>query len=194
MDLIIARYEENLNWIEDYTEDVPIESIYIYTKGSDTDACHFAVKKRLPNIGYEAHTYLWHIINNWDNLADVNVFLPGDAIVNDPGLFDSLLLMKGELSYFPIGREYYDCDAEGIPQDYLPEMEEMWKKLFNMPIPHRFVFVAQGMFAVSKDVIYLRDKSFYEKAIRLVETKKEACAFERFWHYVFIPQRNPQAT
>ena len=33
----------------------------------------------LPNIGREAHTYLYHIINNYDNLADINVFLPGSV-------------------------------------------------------------------------------------------------------------------
>jgi hypothetical protein len=31
----------------------------------------------LDNIGKEGHTYLHHIINNYNNLANVTIFIPG---------------------------------------------------------------------------------------------------------------------
>ena len=34
---------------------------------------------KLKNIGREGHTYLSHIINNYDKLADITIFLPGSA-------------------------------------------------------------------------------------------------------------------
>jgi hypothetical protein len=30
--------------------------------------------KTLPNVGREGHSYLWHVVNNYDNLADWTVF------------------------------------------------------------------------------------------------------------------------
>jgi hypothetical protein len=40
---------------------------------------NFAVKKivNLPNVGKCDHTYLYHIINNYNNLSKILVFLPG---------------------------------------------------------------------------------------------------------------------
>ena len=37
----------------------------------------------LPNVGNEGHTYLWHITQNWDTLADLNVFLPDTVEYGD---------------------------------------------------------------------------------------------------------------
>lgn len=34
----------------------------------------------LPNIGREGHTYFHHIINNYENLPDILIFLPGSAM------------------------------------------------------------------------------------------------------------------
>jgi len=33
----------------------------------------------LPNVGKCDHTYLYHIVKNYDNLADITVFLPGSC-------------------------------------------------------------------------------------------------------------------
>jgi hypothetical protein len=37
----------------------------------------------LENIGREAHTYLYHICNNYRLLSDVTVFVQGDVYKND---------------------------------------------------------------------------------------------------------------
>jgi hypothetical protein len=37
----------------------------------------------LPNVGNEGHTYLWHITEHWDTLADLTIFLPDTVEYGD---------------------------------------------------------------------------------------------------------------
>lgn len=70
--LIVARYNENLDWINTF------ENYQIYNKGlKDLAPHHQANAIQLPNVGREAHSYLYHIINNYDNLEDILVFCQG---------------------------------------------------------------------------------------------------------------------
>lgn len=71
--LIVARYNENLDWVNSF------ESYQIYNKGKkDLAANHDPRTTQLPNVGREAHSYLYHIINNYHNLEDVLIFSQGN--------------------------------------------------------------------------------------------------------------------
>lgn len=77
--LVVARYNEDISWIKNIPEDI-YSGIYIYNKGPDTE---FDLPKsnviKLQNLGRDAHTYLTHVVNNYNNLADVTFFMPGSA-------------------------------------------------------------------------------------------------------------------
>ena len=77
IDIIIARYNEDLKW----TLNKPFNKYkyIVYNKGDNEDFEKTHVKKiiSLPNVGKCDHTYLYHVIENYDSLADINVFLPG---------------------------------------------------------------------------------------------------------------------
>lgn len=77
--LIIARYNEDLDWLDEFdiTDDI---EIIIYEKGDVTMPCKQRKNcrnYRLPNVGREYHTYLYHIIKNYKNLPDIILFGPG---------------------------------------------------------------------------------------------------------------------
>lgn len=70
--LIVARYNENLDWVNEF------ESFQIYNKGAkDLAPHHQANAVQLPNVGREAHTHLYHIIQNYNSLEDVLIFSQG---------------------------------------------------------------------------------------------------------------------
>ena len=79
IDLVIARFNEDLNWLKD--EPFNTYNPIIYNKGVNDNFYKTNSKKiiKLENIGRCDHTYLYHIIENYDNLADVTIFLPGSA-------------------------------------------------------------------------------------------------------------------
>lgn len=71
MDVVVARYEEDLAWLAPIAADC-----VVYNKGSAV-VNTFRSLVELPNVGREAHTYLHHIVTNYDSLADVTVFVQG---------------------------------------------------------------------------------------------------------------------
>ena len=82
IDIIISRYNENLEWINEY----PFNQFQyiVYNKGINNNFCKNNVKQiiKLPNIGRCDHTYLYHIVENYDNLADIIVFFPGSLNID----------------------------------------------------------------------------------------------------------------
>jgi hypothetical protein len=78
-DIVIAVYEEDISWIKDIPPEL-YNHIFIYNKGS-TKVLNIKNSSiiNLPNVGYEAHTYLYHIVYNYDKLYNCILFLPGSA-------------------------------------------------------------------------------------------------------------------
>jgi hypothetical protein len=66
---VIAKYREDISWTKQL-----LHKVLIYDK-SDTP-----IEGSIPlkNVGREAETFLYHIINNYNNLDDVTVFLQGN--------------------------------------------------------------------------------------------------------------------
>jgi hypothetical protein len=80
--------------------------VHVYTKDGEANVEH--VKQRtgannvttLPNIGREGHTYLYHILQNWDTMARQTIFL--QAGVHNPREF------------YPRIRDYFDPVRTGM--------------------------------------------------------------------------------
>ena len=67
LQMVVSRFKEEVDWTKDYS------SVLIYNKGKDIEIdCEI-----LPNVGREAHTYLHHIVNKYENLAEVTCFFQG---------------------------------------------------------------------------------------------------------------------
>jgi hypothetical protein len=83
IEIIIARFNEDLNWIQEYPFNV--FKYIVYNKGNNENFNKTNVIKiiNLPNIGRCDHTYLYHVIENYDKLANITVFFPGSLNINN---------------------------------------------------------------------------------------------------------------
>ena len=68
--IVVSRYNEDISWTFKY-----YPNIIIYNKGED----HISDSISLPNVGRESHTYLYHIVSNYHQLADRTVFVQGSC-------------------------------------------------------------------------------------------------------------------
>jgi hypothetical protein len=118
-EIVIARYNENLDWIKKIKKSKDIK-ITVYNKGKDDIDVPFI---KLPNIGRESHTYLYHIINNYDNLADQTIFCQGDSIFHAPDFIN--LINKFRKKFEPVQPLSLRYWTEDVPPHYEP----------NPPIP-----------------------------------------------------------
>lgn len=172
MQIVIARYNENLEWLNDLTDTVNI----VYNKGDG----EFGIK--LPNIGREAHTFLYHIVNNYDCLEDSICFLQGNP-------FDHFKEVKEQLRSFnndftALGG-MLTCSPSGLPHHSLPALPGFIQKL-NLQVPKELVFVAGAQFIIKKSLILKHSLAFYNMA--LDETLKDPMGpymMERLWYYIF---------
>lgn len=83
--LVIARYNENVSWINSVP---PYAKVFLYNKGADIskDAFHRDVTIiQLPNTGRESGTYLHHLMYNFDHTDNgFTVFTQGDPFEHSP--------------------------------------------------------------------------------------------------------------
>jgi hypothetical protein len=72
-EIVVARFNEDLSWLDQQRGN---RKVTVYNKGPN----EYPGATKLPNVGNESHTYLWHIVNNYDNLAPRTVFIMGSAV------------------------------------------------------------------------------------------------------------------
>lgn len=92
MDIVIARYNEDVNWLKKIIYDNKINKVYLYNKGlNDIPLSIFyhpkLIYQELENKGRESQTYIYHIINNYDNLNEKTLFTQGDPFDQAPDFF-----------------------------------------------------------------------------------------------------------
>lgn len=202
IELVVARYAEDLRWLRR----VPAPfGITIYNKGGSCELpCQLAARSEvrllsLPNIGREAHSYLMHLLEYYDDLAPVTVFAQGHPFDHAPDFHQSIreLAMEGgepdSFSWYgfldetddPLGHRLF------VPWSKNPERRELstgrlYEELFHEPSPPLFHFRCGAQFAVTKETVRKRPREFYERALRLsIDIPHAAHSLERIWDRVF---------
>lgn len=123
VDLVVARFDENITWLRTIEEELPEVQIWVYDKSSNgpsSDACTDAGLVRAmciptPNVGLESNTYLKHITSRWDRLADKTVFAQGQE--PSPGFYGH---RKGGGHMMPLDDFLYDYVRPSAPPRFVP--------------------------------------------------------------------------
>lgn len=189
IDIVISRYKENIDWINNIKSNPIIKNIYLYNK-------FYELNIKLPNVGREAHTYLYHIVNNYNNLNDITIFLQGNPFPHCCNLYSIIdninNLQNGILSLnniiveneYSINRKHKTLHPHGLFLAYFMDL------LFGIKMDiNQTVNVTYGaQFACTKQAILSRPREFYEFLLKFVsyETNPiEGYIFERLWLYIF---------
>jgi hypothetical protein len=180
MKIVVSRYNEDINWIKFLNY-----KYIIYNKGEDIELDNI----KLPNIGRESHTYLYHIINNYNNLDEITVFLQGNPFDHSNDLFNSIFNYNNE-NFYNLCNWIVDCDLNGCPNHCGLEIVDFYQKIFNKDVDFdKLTFGAGAQFIVNKNSILKHPKSFYENILTLLDysiNPIEAYIIERLWHKIFI--------
>jgi hypothetical protein len=108
--VVVARYEESVQWVEAYS-DISL----VYNKGPS----HVDVPNvRLVNIGREGHTYLFHIIHNYNSLAKNIVFTQADPFPHNHSILCAIDAIEKTDPIQPLGYIY----SHTIPSKELVEL------------------------------------------------------------------------
>ena len=186
----------------------------IYNKG-DEFICPFK-QIRLPNIGKNDHTYLYHIVNNYNNLAPITIFCHGSSydtenkgdmlsFIVDKVLETSNTVMTGTIYDIPVKQRLYNFQldtyhtrnpANAQKSGKLPlfksSIRPFGKWYENMFFGENDVHLVcyYSIFSVSADDIRKRPPSFYENLLSQFTHPNEEVGhyIERSWAAIFKPK------
>jgi len=190
--VVVARYREDLAWLRELGL-----SATVYNKGPELDAAALPPDARivpLPNLGREAHSFLTHIIAQYDALPACTAFVQGDPFAHlappEEARPSPLALRQRLLDLAAGGQPFAGlawfrlrCDGLGRPHDLAdPAKKGRWKgwgkdipvarvyeALFDAPAPREFIARAPtGNMLVRRERILARPLCFYQRALDLV--------------------------
>lgn len=193
LELVVAHYNENLNWLRKVPKTIHQT---IYHKDSD-HATESGIA--LPNVGREAHTYLHHIVERYDSLAEITVFCQGKPFDHAYDFHKTLReLAAGTLEshgFTWLGHLIDTDDKAG------EKLFKSWSKnedgrgldiagyhrhLTGTEGPQRYTFVLGAQFIIHREIIQQKPKSYYQHALELSITFPDAAhCYERTWDKVF---------
>ena len=191
LQIVVARYCEDLSWLRNIA--AGIEAI-AYDKGP----APLPGAVPLENSGREAHTYLHHICQRYDHLADVTVFCQGKPFDHAFDFHRTLRVFaenpEDAMAFRWLGHIVDTDSSDG-------RLFRKWSKndrgvgldlagfhrgLFGTDGPDEYSFYLGGQFVVRRDLILTRPRSFYEHARQIsLEFQDAAHCFERCWDRVF---------
>jgi len=178
MDIVVARFNENLDWT------MNLENVIIYNKGEKLPE-HFN-SKQLPNIGREQHTYYTHIYENYYNLNDYTVFLQGNPFEHTKNLIFKIPPIDFEF----LSDDILDCNLRDCKYHSGLDLMGTYSYLFGKLPKKKFMpfkFGAGSQFIVSKQRIQSRPRDFYLKVLGLLDNNNPdgPYIFERFTRLIF---------
>ena len=183
--IIISRYNENVEWTKQFP------NVYIYNKGSPLYGYN---EIPLNNVGREGHTYYKHICDNYETLADYNIFLQGNPFDHSPNIISNLnKFINNDLhidfKFLSEQIHMSSLDLEHTRYWQCKNIHETWIRTFGVPSENcECIFGAGAQFIVSKDKILKNKLAFYENIVRMLEYTKdplEGYDIERFHKYIF---------
>ena len=150
--LVIARYDEDLSWIDS------IDCEYlIYNKGLPLNISSISTT----NIGRESVTYLRYIKDNYYNLPNIVVFVQGnpfDHCADFINKVNSLELLDAD--YVTLCNDTYSINID-TTQPYLKEIVEKFIPEYSN-VNKNWDFGAGAQYAVSKKLILKKPIDWWE--------------------------------
>lgn len=201
---VVARYNEDINWVPALVSRFPGSRCTVYNKGRrdlENDSSYDVV--HLENVGRESHTYLRHVISTYREVSsdevssdEVTVFLQGHPFDHCHGseLFD---LVHSGVAKIIEGSAFENVGTQviaihhGVPTFHLSiedELSQTSLDLFGTSLPESFKFSAGGMFVTCRSSALKRPVGFYEKAVVMLDSDVNPIrgfCFERLWSLIF---------
>lgn len=199
--LVIARYDENLDWLELIKNKV---TYTIYNKGKN-DISYTSIKR--PNIGRESETYLHYIIDNYENLPDYICFIQGfpfdhidynyieigeyefkkfSAKYNKEEFLNKIIYYNNTTPSF-FG-EVIECDEFGKPQESGTRGYNLniFLKKINISEQEKFIFSPGANMIIPKKYILNYTKEWWINTYNVHNLIPLApWMFERLWGVLF---------
>ena len=156
----------------------------------------FRMWNNIADVGQESYSYLYHIVQNYDTLADITVFLRGDhpnsQFCYSDDLHEYVIEGKQKGLAFKKLETFNNWKKLNIEEHSVTKshdtFEKYWQAHLQSPHPDSTFWNEKACFSVSRKLILQRPKSFYDGLISSVNKRPnpmEAHYLRRMWWAIF---------
>jgi hypothetical protein len=181
-EIVLGRYKEDVSWADN------LNNVTIYNKGPKIKSKHNVIN--LPNLGMLHSSQIYHCYKNYDNLADITIFIqawPWDGILenhlglqnNEEGIEKLIYhysdIPQGKYMSRPAFQQtvanIYDCPANYNQRhhEFFITYTLNWKEWMKLLDPFNKIdsfapwsFYRNGHFGIKKEAILSNSKEYYE--------------------------------
>jgi len=201
IDFVVTHYDGNIDSIKKKINTLKLKvNLIIYNKKNNDYGIH------LENKGVDAYDKMYHIINNYDNLADITIFTTDNVFTNKKKIkkinfiLDNLVSMDGFLTGHIIKNKEehsFTLDTYNKKKIILSPIRPFykWFKHYINPLKDKsedFYFCKKSIFAVSKELILSHSIDFYKNLLTHIKNysveghdSEVPHYFERAWVEIF---------
>lgn len=177
--VVIAHYNEDLNWVSDLKYNYTIISRYGLPKETP------------PNKGNEASSYLEYIIKNYHQLKEYTIFVHGHETA-----YHHLTPIQNKINNLIFNKTYYNINEMPVHthgrvhNNFMKIIEE---KILKRTIQEHHQLRPCAMFYVHRDLILHNPLEVYQELYDYLMTSNEESYhtgryFEFTWHIIFTHQ------
>ncbi len=192
-ELVLAIWDRDYSWINNVD---PTVNVIKYNKNINTLKTSETLLQ--PNVGRDVHTFFWHIVNKYHNLADYTFFAQdyvADHVSNYAEIINDDVEKLSSYAIQDLGGCWFfqttiphiiTCDTNGNPDHPGLPINEIWNQLFDKSIPDILRFTAAGHFCISRDHVHSKPIEFYQNILKILETNEMSpWCIERLEPYIF---------
>lgn len=203
-DIVVAKYKEDVTWIDSFKD--PSSVVYIYDKSGGECNSHEVIP--LENIGRESHTYLHHIVSNYDSMdaSGVTLFTQGNPFDHYSVHTLKKLIPEAKKNGFSVSTTSraipgHNCtrtftldvfgpvDMNVVTSRTKEHFGPWFERVTRKPFPQDpFWFVIAAVFAVRNDLILSKPKEYYQNMMNEFDgcgsNPEVGHFFERSWYYI----------
>lgn len=186
--LILARYKEDVSWSDEFGE-----RRIVLDKSGDFITGIRENWMALPNVGREGHSYLFYIIQNYDNLPEGMVFSQADPSDHVFGMSSFTSAIHGVLHdlpdvYIPFSEKCNKIIGGIDGWDIVMPIQSYWEDLFVEPQPEEWSCYYAGLFYVSRNLVLRHPLCFYQYLYDKMDNEVHpyyGYVLERLWTPIF---------
>lgn len=186
IEIVSSYFNEDLKWLENS----PYPTHIVGKKELATKS-NFASFNLIPNFAKEAGSYLWFIVNNYDNLPNKMAFIHGHEISSHQKIpiFEAIETYK-EFPFVDLNR-FANIYLFIKPNSCYHQLWNHLLKHFFGEVPKVVNYRGMAQFLVRKEVILSKPKEFwkflYDETLKIDNNNSETVAsfYESFWHIIF---------
>ena len=206
IELVVCRWTRNLDWL--YNVNLIRTSIYVNNKGNPFEiSLNNTTIVNIPNVGLDQYAHLRYIIDNYDNLANIVIFLQdhiidhrdiygrrGILLENENEMIDQMVMETKQYGFSQNADSYLDFNRNLLPSyGFRSESIGFFHDWFDIFIREDFdgwdkplLWYKNAIFGVKKEYILTNPKKKYEKLLEVfVDVKSHHTDFlERGWYYL----------